>query len=211
MPWLNSGVNMKLPKELEGKLLWCESAGYGWHSSEPMEYTGDYFKSYIERDNTPMGKALTEARVNFVREHYDGNIVDIGIGGGRFALEIGGLGCDVSESAIEWLQSKGLYWDPFSQKTPAVTCWDSLEHMPDPGALLRNVEKWCFVSMPIYDTLQHCLNSKHYKPPEHLFYFTEDGLKRFMGEHGFECVAVSDIESELGREDIVSFAFRRVR
>ena len=200
---------MKLPKEFKDQLLWCEKLGYGWHSQPPMEYDGDYFKSYIERDNSEMGMALTAARVEFVRRYYDGIVTDIGIGGGRFALEIDGLGYDVSESARRWLEDEGRYWDVYSQKTAAITCWDSLEHIPDPGRLLAMVTDWVFVSMPVYHNMEHCLGSKHYKPGEHLWYWTKPGLVDYMARHGFAFRGGSDIETVLGREDIYSFAFQR--
>jgi len=91
----------------------------------------------------------------------------------------------------------------------AITCWDSLEHIPEPEKLLAKVEKYVFVSMPIYDDMNDCLNSKHYKPGEHLHYFTARGFKLFMRQNGFDLLSSSAIESELGRDGIMSFVFKR--
>ena len=64
--------------------------------------------------------------------------------------------------------------------------------------------------MPIYEDSRHCLKSKHFKPGEHLHYFTHDGLLLWFEQQGFACVEHNDIESQLGREGITSYAFRRV-
>ncbi|MCY1314289.1 hypothetical protein D9M70_649130 [compost metagenome] len=64
--------------------------------------------------------------------------------------------------------------------------------------------------MPIYDSQAHCLQSKHYKPGEHIHYFTLNGFITWCQRQGFELVEINQVESELGREGITSFAFRRM-
>jgi len=85
-----------------------------------------------------------------------------------------------------------------------------LEHIQDPDALISCVTEYVFVSMPIYENQADCLSSKHYKPGEHIWYFTEQGLKDYMANLDFNCVLVDDVESRLGREGIKSFVFRRI-
>jgi hypothetical protein len=53
------------------------------------------------------------------------------------------------------------------------------------------------------------LRSKHFRPTEHCWYFTRPGLVFAMKLCGFVLVSESNIETELGREDIGTFAFRR--
>ncbi|MCW1937514.1 hypothetical protein OMD46_16425 [Pseudomonas sp. MDMC_285] len=81
--------------------------------------------------------------------------------------------------------------------------------MPEPEKLLDHVGEWLFVSMPIYEGQAHCLQSKHYKPGEHIWYWTLPGLIGWMERQGFALVEMNQSESELGREGITSFAFRR--
>lgn len=180
------------------------------HTAPPMDYGGDYWQSYIERDATPMGKALTDARVELVRKHFGGAVVDIGIGGGRFVTESGGFGFDINPKAIEWLKKCDRFVDPYASPVEAVTCWDSLEHIPEPEDLLANVADWLFVSLPIFDGFDHIKESKHYKPGEHIWYFTDAGFRRWLSRFGFEVIAATDIESQLGREGIMSYAAKRV-
>lgn len=198
-----------LPIGLSDCLLWSDELGMGFHPRPPMDYTGDYFAKYQALDDSPMGAALTKARVAFVAKHYEGQVVDIGIGGGRFVTESGAAGYDVSAEAVDWLDRNGLYFDPYKHHTEAITCWDSLEHIPDPERLIGMVGEWVFVSMPTYKSQQDCLASKHYKPGEHLHYWTERGFIRWFARNGFACMDINDTESDLGREGITSFAFRR--
>lgn len=208
-------MNRSLPDGLENCLLWSDKLGMGWHSAEPMTYGGDYFASYVERDNTGIGVALTAARCLLVTSHWSGEIVDIGIGGGAFVREMqaAGVSCygfDVSGAAVSWLRQGGAFLDPYSRVVDAISCWDSLEHIPDPGALLAQVRRWVFLSMPIYADMADCLASKHYKPGEHLWYFTHHGLVAYFERHGFRLVEHNNVETLIGRESIISYAFERV-
>jgi len=157
-----------------------------------------------------MGGLLTRARLELVGKYCKPNeTVDIGIGGGRYVQESGGFGFDVCEDANNWLGEK--FRNPYHcGPVGAITCWDSLEHIPEPEKLLGQVSNWIFVSMPIYDNLAGVLESKHYKPGEHLHYWTLQGFISWCAKQGFECIEVNHAETELGREGITSFAFKRV-
>ncbi|MFC0710715.1 class I SAM-dependent methyltransferase [Azorhizophilus paspali] len=204
-------MTLALPPGLTDCLLWSEELGMGWHGRRPMDYSGPYFQKYQALDATPMGEALTRARVEMVRRHTQISPVDIGIGGGRFVLAVGGMGFDVNPEAVAWLKKRDRYYDLYQHHAEAITCWDSLEHIPEPERLLDHVGEWVFVAMPVYKDAKHCLASKHYKPAEHLYYFSLHGLIGWCARQGFGCVEINEKESELGREGITSFAFRRFR
>lgn len=201
-------MTASLPHGLTDCLLWSEELGMGFHPRPPMDYSGPYFEKYQALDATPMGAALTAARVDMVQRHFDGEVLDVGIGGGRFVIESGGNGFDVNEEAVQWLKSRNAYADPY-KGVAAITCWDSLEHVPDPEALVRSVGEWVFVSMPVYKDQADCLKSKHFKPGEHLHYWSVRGLIGWFAKINFGCVEINERESDLGREGITSFAFRR--
>lgn len=175
-----------------------------------MTYGGDYFAKYQVMDKTPMGLLLTNARINLVDEYYSGeDLIDIGIGGGVFVNCYGCAGYDVSAQAVEWLTQRGDYRDPYTVFPEAITCWDSLEHIPDPAALIKRVKKFVFVSMPIYKDEADCRASKHFKPGEHLHYWTDEGLINWFARLGFICIESNQIESDIGREGISSYVFKR--
>lgn len=200
-----------LPVGLTDCLLWSPEKGYGWHSRPAMLYSGDYFAHYQKLDNTKMGALLTRARLELVAKYTEPcRTVDIGIGGGRYVQESGGCGYDVCSDAVAWLNKAGAYLDPYDGGVFSATCWDSLEHIPDPQALLAEVKEWLFVSLPVFEGADDVLSSKHYKPGEHLWYFSSTGFINWCAEQGFECVEMNRVESDLGREGIMSFAFKRV-
>lgn len=197
-----------LPPGLTDCLLWSDELGMGWHGRPAMDYEGPYFEKYQQLDATRMGEALTKARIDLVRKFFPGEVLDIGIGGGRFVTESGGFGFDVNPEALAWLRANGRYRNPCFG-WDAMTFWDSLEHIPDPEGTLKNVGEWAFLSMPIYKDQADCLKSKHFKPGEHIWYWTLDGFVSWMDRQGFELREINHAESELGREGITSFAFRR--
>ena len=198
-----------LPNGLTDCLLWSEELGMGYHPRPPMDYSGPYFEKYQALDATPMGESLTAARVAMVARHFAGQVVDIGIGGGRFVVDADCWGYDVNAEAVAWLADSGRFFDVYANPVEAITCWDSLEHVPDPEQLVTMAGQWVFVSMPVYLSQWDCLQSKHYKPGEHLWYWTTTGLIAWFARQGFGCVEINEAESELGREGITSFAFRR--
>jgi len=154
------------------------------------------------------------ARVNFVERHYRGPLIDVGIGCGAF-VELRNTrgrttyGYDINPTGLEWLEQRNLLVDPYLVTFDAVAMWDVLEHMADFQLLLDNVRDWIFLSLPIFYSAEHALGSKHFRPDEHFWYFTRDGLIYAMRMCGFELVSASNVETELGREDIGTFAFRR--
>lgn len=211
-------MQQTLPAGLNNTFLWSEELGYGWHTAPAMHYDSGYFAHYQKLDAAPMGAALTKARVELVSKFApSGLIVDIGIGGGRFVEDGRAMGFDVCPDAVRWLKDSGRWVDVYDkwyggeQHLTAITCWDSLEHIPEPEKLLARVREWLFVSMPIYKDMQDVLTSKHYKPGEHLHYWTLAGFIAWCERQGFEVQEVNHAEEELGREGITSFAFRRVK
>lgn len=205
-------MTQSLPVGLTDTFVWSDTKGYGVHTRPPMTYNGEYFAHYQKLDATKMGMLLTRARLELVDRYTRPTAnVDIGIGGGRFVQESGGFGFDVCEEAVKWLGKN--YVDPYAspeRSLPSVTCWDSLEHIPEPEKLLAQVKNWLFVSLPVCDSQAEWLESRHFKPAEHLHYWSLQGFIGWCAGQGFECVEVNKVETELGREGIVSFAFKRV-
>lgn len=200
----------------EGRLTWWPELGVGHYpvtaGFEP--YDREYFDNFARNAQTDLGRALMQGRCDFVEQHFQGALIDVGIGSGAFieARQNRGrqtYGYDVNPIALEWLGERSLIVDPHLVMPAAVTLWDVLEHIPDFQSLLANVQKWVFVSVPIFCDVEHVLRSKHFKPDEHCWYFTRDGLVIAMNICGFELVSESRFETELGREDIGTFAFRR--
>jgi hypothetical protein len=194
------------------ELRWDVDKEYGFLDIVPRKYDEEYFKKYSGYDNTPMGNALTQARINFVDKwHYD-KLLDVGVGGGKFLkTRQNTMGYDINEAAIKMLKDIGRYIDIQDSVFSAYSFFDSFEHIRDHSNLLNSMypKTKIFMSIPIFHDISHTLRSKHFRPDEHFWYFTTQGLIRYMADYGFCCLDVDNFETRAGREDILSFVFEK--
>lgn len=191
-------------------LNWFPEYGVGYFPVQADVYDLNYWAKYIDMDSTEVGQKLTDARVDLVKRFWDGDVVDVGIGGGKFCRECPANGFDVNPYAVEWLNRNRKYVDPWNNKVEAATFWDSLEHIQDPSLLINNVDRFIFASIPIFEGGEDILKSKHFRKDEHFWYFTVAGFEWFMKQFGFELRHFDTREQDLGREAIGSFAFERM-
>jgi predicted TPR repeat methyltransferase len=198
------------------RLTWWPEIGIGYYpvTSGTRPYNQAYFDRFAEQANTDIGRALMHARCDFVERHFHGTLVDVGIGSGAFINAMRRrrrivYGYDVNPAAVAWLEERGLFVDPHIVPMPAITLWDVLEHIDDFRSLLCNVKQWVFVSLPIFADVEHVRRSKHFRRDEHFWYFTHDGLIAVMRALGFDLIEATDVETRIGREDIMSYAFKR--
>lgn len=205
-PWINS----LLASVADSRLAWFPEIGVGWYPVTEQPYDRAYWERYRAMDLTQTGADLTDDRLAWVSRFWDGSVCDIGIGGGRFVAEGAHRGYDINPDAVAWLRQGCAYHDPYETPVDVMTFWDSLEHIHDPRPLLANCLKWAFVSIPIFRDVDHILRSKHYRPTEHCWYFTTEGFIAFMERFGFRLAGQCNMEQNRGREDILTFAFRRV-
>jgi hypothetical protein len=173
----------------------------------------NYFDHYASMEEGEIGKAIHKGRVDLVNK-YAGSatpVLDIGIGSGQFIRSRPQtFGMDVNPKAQKWLKARGLAaagLDGFK----VFTFWDVLEHVDVPNNYFRQMEQgsFLFTSLPIFADLKDVRRSKHYKPGEHLYYWTEKGFVEWMAEYRFRMLERSTFESDAGRENILSFAFVR--
>lgn len=201
-------------------LVWLPERGMGYYPvrdvDEPytaanLEQAKAYFEKYQAYAATDMGKAITQARADLVKRWWDGPVLDVGIGCGAFIEAHGNAdGQDINPVAQEWLRERGLGGPIFTQ-VEAGCFWDSLEHLPNPSNWLSMFCPYVFVSLPIVKDPGRITAWKHFRPDEHRWYWTRDGFLAWMAEQSFECLEANSMEQTLGRQDIESFAFRRVR
>ncbi len=191
-------------------MIWLPPIG-GFYEVKNEHYDDDYFQHYAELERWPISEQITTARLDLVARHTVGSLLDFGIGSGTFVRACDdAVGFDINPKSVAWLRARDLYADPWLTRSRIVTFWDSIEHVRDFGPLLANITEWAFISLPIFSDADHVLGSKHFKPTEHYWYFAKDGLVMLMRDNGFHCAEISRAETELGREGILSFAFRRV-
>lgn len=179
-------------------------------------YDKKYFNKYVKYEKSELGKKLNEFRVGLC-SGFSGDIVDVGIGSGQFVKAMNKtracFGYDVNKTAVDWLQSEGLWlnvYDPIQMdRVSVITFFDSFEHIHDIKKLLYNLNNGTImvVSIPIFKDLKDMVCSKHFRPDEHWWYFTERGLEKFLSN--WKMLDKSDMETKLGRESIMTYIFKK--
>lgn len=201
--------------------------GYAWQvdRSRTVPYDRAYFEKYAGYAHTPIGGRIARFRTQLTEDYRARNDVDecapfldVGIGAGTFIenASFPVVGYDVNPVARSWLIERDCYFDPYHENThvlAGVTFWDSLEHIAEPKRLLARIAEntFVFVSIPIFAHLGRIHESKHFRPNEHFHYFTREGFRMFMRDAGFRLLDVRDGETQAGREDILTFVFKKER
>lgn len=195
-------------------LMLCHHRGVAYQRDMTVtaQYDIEYFNQYEALENSDIALRLNASRVAFVEKHYGSDVaVDIGIGSGEFIKNRANtVGHDVNPQALRWLDKQGLRAGPLSDYQ-AFTFWDVIEHVPQPETYFKHIQTgaYLFTSIPIFESLEQIRESKHYKPGEHLYYWTVQGFIEWMALYGFRLLESSMFEIAAGREAIHSFAFRR--
>ncbi len=203
----------------DADLMLCPERGVAYQSdmSQRVEYGRKYLAKIGAYDKTVAAK-VNEGRCALVARHLPAQqvgLLDIGAGDGAFvrcarSWGFDARGYDVIPEAQRALLADGLYdddpgvWD-------AVTMWDVIEHLEEPGLWLRRVRKGAhlFCSLPIFDDLTAIRASRHYRPGEHLTYWQADGFVNWMALYGYRLLERSTHETDAGRDSIGAFAFCR--
>lgn len=205
-----------MPGQNDADLVLCTANGVAYQAD--MTPTAAYDETYWDKcagyDGSEIAEAINAGRVALVNRHIGVNrCVDIGVGSGEFIRHRGNTwGFDVNPAAIDWLCNVGRFARELKE-FGAFSFWDVIEHVPTPEDYFQHVplHGFVFCSVPIMDSLDTIRESKHYRPGEHLTYWTLTGFLAWMNEHGFICLAHETFEIDAGREDIHSYAFRRNR
>jgi hypothetical protein len=205
-----------LPAIEDGDLMLCPAHGVAYQRdmTQKVPYDAAYFDKYVGYEGQDIAVKINAGRVALVN-HYVGAeapVLDIGIGSGEFIKSRPTtFGYDVNPKAIEWLKANRRWSDGFAA-FDGFTFWDVLEHVEEPAVdYFRRMHSgaFLFTSVPIFRDLSRIRESRHYRPGEHLYYFTENGLIDWLGGYGFDLHEIARFETDAGRDSILSFAFRR--
>lgn len=199
-------------QRVDSELVFFPELGIGRYPvPQDRPYNEDYFQRYRRMADTDVGRQLTISRIELISRHYHGPVLDVGIGAGQFvSMRPFTNGYDVNPAGVEWLKDKGLYVDLYKTVSPAISMWDVLEHIDDPEAAVACAGEFVFVSIPIFRDSTDILQSHHFRKDEHIWYFTDEGLRNWFRRQGFECVEHNRMECELGRQGIGTYAFKRI-
>lgn len=198
----------------------CEARGIAYQHKMAVgrvPYDASYLAKVEAYEGTEIARAVNRGRVELLQRHLpEGSpVLDIGAGTGAFVHEarragFEAKGYEVIPGAVERLKVAELYAEDPGEFL-AVTLWDSIEHMDAPEVVLKRVRRSAslFASIPVFEDLRAIRGSKHYRPGEHLYYWTEQGFVDWMALYGFRHLETSGHERKAGRENIGAFAFRR--
>lgn len=204
-----------MPSVEDGDLMLCAADGVAYQKDQAhiVNYDAEYYDKCKNYEGREIARKINAGRIALVQKHFgDGLAVDVGIGSGEFIKNRPNTyGRDINPVAIEWLKRNDL-WARYLGDFEALTFWDVIEHVPTPEDYFKQIGPgaYLFTSLPIFDDLSQIRQSKHYRPGEHLYYWTEPGFVEWMELHGFQLLERQAFEIEAGRKDILSFAFAKV-
>jgi hypothetical protein len=207
-----------LPAELDGDLMIAPGVAYQFDMTPRVHYGAEYLAKIGKYDMEIAGRVNSGRCALLARHLHDGaSVLDIGAGDGAFvrcanSWGFDAMGYDVIPTTAAQLVAQGLYGDDPAM-FDAVTLWDVIEHLAEPGLWLRRVLRngYLFASVPIHADLRQVRASKHYRPGEHLYHFTDEGFIALMADYGYRLLERSDHEIRAGRDSIGAYAFCRDR
>ena len=205
-----------MPATEDADLMLCKEHGVAYQKDRTLQvvYDEPYYSKCLSYEDQEIALKINAGRIALVAKHFGaGPVLDVGIGSGEFIKKRPNTyGCDVNPVAIEWLKRNDL-WAERLGEFGAITFWDVLEHVETPEQYLKQIglHSMLFTSLPLFYSLGGIRLSKHYRPGEHLYYWTEDGFVGWMERHGFMMLERQTFEIDAGRESIYSFAFKRNR
>lgn len=169
-------------------------------------YGDDYLVLYKLRGRTKVGEKIYSIRWNFIEKHvqdlFAKTLLDFGCGSNGFSNFTSRCRCTYSYDPICQPDHDFLY-----DKIDVLTLWDSIEHM----SLLETIPligaEYIFITAPIIDDVPNILHWKHYKPYEHVWYFSSKAIVKLFEKWNYRLVERCDIEAESRSKDIASFCF----
>lgn len=139
-------------------------------------------------------------------------ILDFGCGDGAFVKAANGCGLDaygfdVIDKPQEIPMAKWPHGDEFN----IITFFDSLEHVREFDLLYDANPDMFVASVPDRDCISFDRMSdwKHYKPNEHLHYFSKRSIRALFENNGYELRYISNIENLIRGNDIKTYIFTK--
>jgi len=177
------------------------------------EYVRSRYDTYLTTD------AISRLRANIVEvfcpTYQLPGVLDFGCGNGSFLEEMSSRGwaawgMDVSGYKFWERPYSILKASNSSIPVDVVTFFDSLEHLPRPQAILKNLNcRYVVISLPwlptdgmnIEEFVESFMAWKHRRYGEHLWHFNPATLSKMMENVGFYCVHVGNFEDRIRKGD----------
>lgn len=205
----------RFASEVDGDLMLCRANGVAYQRDMTHRVAVPYFEKCGGYEGQEIARKINAGRIALVNKYAGAfsDVLDIGVGCGEFIKHRPHtFGYDVDRNAVAWLKGWHRWSDQFAAFN-ALTFWDVIEHVETPDDYFRHVAdgSHLFTCLPIFADLDRIRDSKHYRPGEHLYYWTERGFVDWMTLHRFRLLERQSFETQAGRDSILSFAFVRAR
>lgn len=167
-------------------------------------YTQEYYYKLL-RQNSSTAEKINRIRWEFVDDIRPRVVLDFGAGVGWFKA-FAPAEVQVDTYDIGPYPQTGIRHEHYD----LVTLWDVFEHIPDHSVLSEIFSRTNYVALavPILPEGKELKGWKHYKPGEHLHYFSIRLLDELMKCYGFVKVKQGAPENII-REDIVSLLYAK--
>ena len=169
-----------------------------------MKYNIEYYEKML-REYSATAEQISRLRWAWIKDINPKTVLDYGCGCGWFrAWRPSGI--EVYSYDIADYPQTGI-----DLKMYDVVCfWDVLEHIPDFSdiepilALARHIA----LTIPIFNQEVTLSKWKHFKPGEHIHYFTENTLIALFERYSFVYMASGTPECP-PRKEVTSFLFKK--
>ncbi len=200
----------------------CKDCGYRWQVEiKPFKYDQQYLE--FGYSDAPL-VAMAWIRLSFVFKYMQnfGKLLDVGCGFGNFVRAARHASFDAYGFDVHQIDtgSSAPRVDSFYGKWDAVTLFDSFEHFEDFEKVFAIDTKWFFITVPHLDesmSVSEIKNWKHYKPDEHLHYFTVKAMHSLFRKNGYMLMEAVNLEDVIrkparnGQFNTMTYAFRNTK
>lgn len=196
----------------------CSVCKHIWQTGLDIKtvYDAQYIRTRY--DSYPTTEVMSHVRLGFLKAFAKkGRLLDVGYGNGSFLKLAARGGFDVFGNDIHGVDY-GIRDIPLEEAVDSVwdvvTFFDSLEHFADLDLprVLTTQARVVIISIPCRpDSFPAHKEWKHYRPGEHLHYFSRYSLELLVGKHAVACR--SDVEDIIrgklpdGGQNILTVAF----
>ena len=153
------------------------------------------------------GEKIAKIRWHFVRDVRPSVVLDYGAGLGWFrAMRPMGLDVDSFDLDEFPVSHTGIRRGSYD----LICLWDVIEHLPNFSPLERLFDMTDHVALTVPIKPENTLLAdwKHFKPLEHLHYFSRDDIEVLFAGFGYELIKTGFPECP-PREDVQSFLFKK--
>jgi hypothetical protein len=200
----------------------CAKCGHIWQTA--VDKTIEYGAAYVERGYT--GRAVPSLEMAYVRLATlyrfmrSGRVLDVGYGDGEFVRQANKRGLTAFGYDIHADEVAGVpIIDALAGDFDAVTLFDSLEHFQYLTHLFTVRPRFFVVTIPHTPadiTDDKIIYWRHYKPNEHLHYFSTNSICALFARFGYtrlENYPIEDIIRKNPEQEVntMTYIFKRTR